>query len=318
MLKDKVIFITGGAGFIGTALCGRFHKNNKIILYDNGHRNALQYFDFKDHENVTVIEGDILDKELLKKSVKNADIVIHAAAIAGVSSYYKMPLKTMQVNMVGTYTLLEVIREIDIELMMYFSTSEIYGPHVFRAHEQGETIQGDLKDARWTYSISKLAAEKLCYCYFWEEKVPFIAVRPFNVYGPGQVGEGAIQIFTTKALNNEDIIITGDGVQIRSWCYIDDFADAIEACSDRVKIVGNSFNIGNPQATVTILELANKVKNILGSQSNIVFHEHMGVDVQLRVPDISKAQKMLGFDPKVSLEEGLEKTINWYRENLKV
>lgn len=315
-VKNKVIFITGGAGFIGTAICRRFHEDNKIIIYDSGRRNALQYFDFKDHENVTVIEGDILDKQLLEKSLKDANIVIHAAAIAGVTSYYKMPLKTMEVNMIGTYTLLEVIKNIDIELLVYFSTSEIYGPHIFRATEKGETIQGDLKDARWTYSISKLAAEKLCYCYFWEHKIPILSVRPFNIYGPGQVGEGAIQIFTTNALNNENIVITGDGVQIRSWCYIDDFVDAIEACTSRIKIEGNSFNIGNPHATVTIYELANKIIQYLGSKSKIVFNPHMGIDVQLRVPDISKAQEMLGFTPKISLEEGLKRTIEWYKDNL--
>ncbi len=315
-VKDKVIFITGGAGFIGTALCERFHKDNKVILYDNRHRNALQYFDCKDHENVTVIEGDILDVEHLKKSIKNVDIVIHAAAIAGVSSYYKMPLKTMEVNMIGTFNLLSILKEIDLELLIYFSTSEIYGPHIFRASEHGETIQGDIKDARWTYSISKLAAEKLCYCFFLEKKIPMVAMRPFNIYGPGQVGEGAIQIFTNNALANENVVITGDGVQIRSWCYIDDFVDAVESSICSVKITGNSFNIGNPQATVTIFELAKKIINYLESDSEIEFNDHMGIDVQLRVPDISKAQQMLEYSPKVALEEGLKKTIDWYKNIL--
>ena len=315
-VKGKTIFITGGAGFIGSALCQRLCNDNKIIIYDNGRRNALQYFDSKDHKNVSIVEGDILDKNLLEKSIKDSEIIIHAAAIAGVSSYYKMPLKTMEVNMIGTYNLLEVLKEREIELLIDFSTSEIYGPHIFRAKENGETIQGDLKDARWTYSISKLAAEKLCYCYYWEHNMPIISLRPFNIYGPGQVGEGAIQIFTTNALTNDDIVITGDGVQIRSWCYITDFLDAVESCLTRKKIIGNSFNIGNPQATVTIFELAKKILDYLKSGSKVVFNKHMGIDVDLRVPDISKAQEMLGFMPKVSLEEGLKKTIEWYRENL--
>lgn len=315
-IRNKTIFITGGAGFIGTAMCQRFHKDNKIIIYDNGRRNALQYFDCKDSENVTVIDGDILDRKHLEKSVEGAEIIIHAAAIAGVSSYYKMPLKTMEVNMIGTYNLLEVLKERDIELLIDFSTSEIYGPHIFRAKEYGESIQGDLKDARWTYSISKLAAEKLCYCYYWEHKMPFVSLRPFNIYGPGQVGEGAIQIFATNAMNGKNISITGDGVQIRSWCYIDDFLDAVEACMSMSRIKGNSFNIGNPRATVTIYELANKIIHYLDSDSKIEFNEHMGIDVELRVPDISKAQDMLGFMPKVSLEEGLKRTIEWYKENL--
>ncbi|MFC1555368.1 NAD-dependent epimerase/dehydratase family protein, partial [candidate division KSB1 bacterium] len=197
-----------------------------------------------------------------------------------------------------------------------FSTSEIYGPHIFRAKEDGETIQGDLKDARWTYSISKLAAEKLSHCYYWDRKLPVVSIRPFNIYGPGQVGEGAIQIFATKALNNEDIVITGDGVQIRSWCYIEDFVDAVQECMSRIKIDGNSFNIGNPLETVTIYGLANRIISHLGSKSKIVFNKHMGVDVQLRVPDISKAQELLGYNPKVGLNEGLERTIQWYNENL--
>jgi len=315
-IKGKTIFITGGAGFIGSAICQRLCQDNKIIIYDNGRRNALQYFDSKDHNNVTIVEGDILDKNKLEKSIKDSQIIIHAAAIAGVSSYYKMPLKTMEVNMIGTYNLLEVVKERKIELLIDFSTSEIYGPHIFRAKENGESIQGDLKDARWTYSISKLAAEKLCYCYYWEHKMPIVSLRPFNIYGPGQVGEGAIQNFTSNALKNEKLIITGDGVQIRSWCYIDDFLDAVESCLIRTKIEGNSFNIGNPLETVTIYELAKKIINHIKSDSKIEFNEHMGIDVDLRVPDISKAQEMLGFMPKVSLEDGLKKTIEWYKENL--
>ena len=111
----------------------------------------------KDNENVTVIEGDILDEEYLRKSIKNVDIVIHTAVIAGVSSNNKMPLKTMEVNMIGTHTLLNIVKNVNIDLVIYSSTS-IYGPHIFRVKENGETIQGDIRDARWTYLINKLAS----------------------------------------------------------------------------------------------------------------------------------------------------------------
>jgi UDP-glucose 4-epimerase len=127
------------------------------------------------------------------------------------------------------------------------------------------------------------------------------------------VGEGAIQIFCRNALSNENIVITGDGIQIRAWCYISDMVDAVMLCLENESAVGNAFNIGNPLGTLTMYELAKKIIFMAGSQSRIVFKPHFGVDVDLRVPDITRSRSLLGFEPKVDMEAGLALALQWYK-----
>jgi UDP-glucose 4-epimerase len=135
--------------------------------------------------------------------------------------------------------------------------------------------------------------------------LPTVTVRPFNVYGPGQTGEGAIQIFIKKALKNEDIFINGDGNQIRAWCYVDDFVECIMLALSDKRAVGESFNIGNARAVTTILGLAETVLRVLKSDSKIVFKDSLSADVELRIPSVEKAKKLLNFKAKIDLEEGI-------------
>ncbi len=176
------------------------------------------------------------------------------------------------------------------------------------------TCQGNIADRRWVYAISKLASEKLAYAYLWDHGLAICYVRPFNVYGPGQVGEGAISTFIYRALRGLPLRVTGDGYQIRAFCYIDDCCDAIDACLAKAGAVrGESFNIGNPSQPVTILELANRILQLTGSSSRIEFVSHAGTDVSYRCPSIEKASRYLGFVPRRSLDEGLRETIEWFR-----
>ena len=316
MITNKRIFITGGGGFIGSWICQELVRDNEIIVYDNSRRDALSKREFRKSKNLKFISGDILDKDLLIKSIPSVDIVIHLAAIAGVTSYYEIPIKTMEVNIIGTYNLLEAIKDKSIERYIDFSSSEVYGSYSFRSSEDGDTVQGDISDPRWTYAISKLAAEKFSYCYYWKYHLPVVSIRPFNIYGPWQVGEGAVQNFITKAVNNMDIPITGDGSQIRAWCYIEDLVDAVISCMGIEEAKGKTFNIGNPDGTITILALAKKIIEMTNSKSKIFFKKHIGTDIELRVPDIKRAKEILGYYPKVSLEDGLVKTINWCKQTL--
>jgi nucleoside-diphosphate-sugar epimerase len=317
-IKNKKIFITGGTGFIGSWIIDTLIEDNKIWCYDNCRRFSPKIKELLGHKNLKFIKGDILDKAKLKKSLpKDIDIVIHLAAIAGVSSYYLIPLETMQVNLIGTYNLLELLKDKKIELFMDFSTSEVYGAYAKNVREDGNTTQGSITDMRWTYSISKLASEKLSHCYRHKYGLPVVSIRPFNIYGPFQVGEGAIHIFVTNALKGKNIIIHGDGSQVRAWCYIEDFLDGVFRCiAYRKKAIGNSFNIGTPRAAVTILDLAKRIVKISGSGSRISFKKEDRTDIEYRVPDISKARKVLGFSPSIDMNEGLKRTIEWYRQNL--
>lgn len=318
MIKNKRIFITGGAGFIGSTLIGKLVDDNEIIAYDNMDRDSLSHQKFANNKNLKLIKGNILDFNILKKAMNNAEIVIHAAAIAGIVNTVQNPVRTMRVNMLGTANVLEAAKENkNLERFMDFSTSEVFGSHAFKVNEVAETVTGAVGEARWTYAVSKLAGEHLTHAYHREYGLPTVTVRPFNIYGPGQIGEGAIQIFIRKALKNEDIYIFGDGNQIRAWCYVDDMIDGILLALTHEKAIGESFNIGNARAVTTIYGLAQIVCRILNSKSKIVFKEALSADIELRVPDVFKAKKLIGYQAKVDLDEGIEKTADWYIKNMK-
>ncbi|WP_238858850.1 MULTISPECIES: NAD-dependent epimerase/dehydratase family protein [unclassified Clostridium] len=315
MIQDKRILLTGGAGFIGTKLCSLLSYNNEILIYDSLNRNSIKNTDLLDKSNVKLVQGDILDFNHVKSVVDEfkPNIVIHLAAVAGIDTVIKSPVNTMKVNMIGTYNILEAVKENNIERFIDFSTSEVFGSYAYKVDEQHTTNLAPVGEARWTYSVSKLAGEHLAHSYYNEYKIPIVTVRPFNVYGPGQVGEGAIHQFVVRAIRDEEMQIHGDGDQIRSWCYIDDFVDGIMLCIEKKEAIGQSFNIGNPRGTVTISMLAQLIKRIANSKSKIVYVPKNYVDVELRIPNIDKAKEILNYEPKYDLAEGLEKTIEWYR-----
>ncbi len=313
-IKGKTIFITGGAGFIGSTLAGRLIDDNKIILFDNLSRNSLKDKEFRDHPNLRLIQGDVLDFEEVFESMQGADIVVHCAAIAGIDTVIKSPVTTMRVNMLGSANVLEAASRLRrVDRVVCFSTSEVFGQQAFRSTETDKTVMGNVGEARWTYAVSKLAEEHLAIAYYQERWLPTAVVRPFNVYGPGQVGEGALRTFIKRALQDEPIEIHGDGTQIRAWCYVDDMVDGVLLAMTHPKAVGESFNIGNQRAVETIYGLANTVVRVLQSRSPIVFSPREYVDVELRIPSVRKARELLNFEAKVDLETGILMTAEYYR-----
>ena len=315
--KGKCIFITGGAGFIANRLIGLLIEDNNIVVYDNFHRDTLSNTSYINHKNLKVVKGDVLNYALLEESMAGADIVVHAAAIAGIDTVIKSPVKTMRVNMIGTANVLEAARVNHVTgRVIDFSTSEVFGSYAFKSSENSETVAGNAGEARWTYAVSKLAGEHLAMAYCKEFNLPVASVRPFNVYGPGQTGEGAIQIFINRALKNEDIFIYGDGNQIRAWCYVDDFVDCLMCCIEDQNAIGESFNIGNARAVLTTYGLAQTVCRILNSSSKIIFKPALSADVELRIPSVDKAFDTLGFKAKVDVDEGILKTAEWIKGNI--
>jgi UDP-glucose 4-epimerase len=314
MIEGKRIFITGGAGFIGSTLAGRLVAKNKIVLFDNLSRNSIKDRDFKDHPNLTLIEGDVLNYEAVCRAMEGADVIVHCAAIAGIDTVIKSPVRTMRVNMIGSANVLEAAANLNsLDRIVCFSTSEVFGTHAFRSEETDKTVMGKVGEARWTYAVSKLAEEHLAISYYQEKWLPVTVVRPFNVYGPGQVGEGALRTFIQRALADEPIQIHGDGAQIRAWCYVDDLVDGVLLAMVHPRAIGESFNIGNQKAVVTIYGLANAVARVLNSKSQITFTNKDYADVELRIPAVRKARELLGFEAKVDLEEGIRRTADYYR-----
>ncbi|MGH2970939.1 MAG: NAD-dependent epimerase/dehydratase family protein [Gaiellaceae bacterium] len=314
-LQGKRIVITGGAGFIATTLARLLVDENEVIAYDNLHRDALSATDLRDHPNFAFVQGDVLDAAHVAEVAKGATHIVHCAAIAGVDTVRENPVLTMRVNMIGTYNVLEaaLATQDTLERIVDFSTSEVFGQYADNVHEGHVSTIGSVGEARWTYAVSKLAGEHLAHAYHDQLGLPTVTVRPFNVYGPGQIGGGAIRAFIEDALAGRDFTIHGDGSQVRAWCYVDDMVRAVLLCLERPEAVGQSFNVGNDRSVVTILELAERVKRLTGSSGEIVFKQLHYADVEIRSPNVAQARELLGFEAKVDLDEGLERTIAWYR-----
>lgn len=318
-LRGATVFITGGAGFIGSTLASRLVDDNRVTIYDNFTRDAMSSTSLASHPNVTVVRGDVLDLPTLTDAIQGHSHIVHCAAIAGIDTVILRPVNTMRVNMIGSANLLEAAAQLDgCERVICFSTSEVFGQHAFRSTENDQTVLGHVGEARWTYAVSKLAEEHLAIAYHAEMGLPVTVVRPFNVYGPGQIGEGAMRIFIERAVQNLPIEIHGDGTQIRAWCYVDDMVRGVLIALTHPAAVGESFNIGNQRAVTTIYGLASTVVRITGSNSKVSFVRKDYVDVELRVPSVTKAKDVIGFEASVDLDEGIAATAAYVREQLRV
>jgi UDP-glucose 4-epimerase len=314
-LEGKRILITGGAGFIGTTLARRLVDRNEIVALDNLHRDALSASDLLEHPNLTFVQGDVLDAESLGAHAKGVTHIVHCAGIAGVDTVLESPVRTMRVNVIGTYNVLEagLAAKETLERLVDFSTSEVFGSQAFRVAETSLSVTGSVGEARWTYAVSKLAGEHMAHAYHAELGLPTTSVRPFNVYGPEQMGGGAIRAFIEAALAGQDLTIHGDGSQIRAWCYVDDMVEGTLLALEHPNAVGESFNIGNARSAVTIYDLAQRIKRATEASGEIVFRPLHYTDVELRIPNVDKARNLLGFEAQVELDEGLARTIAWYR-----
>ena len=317
MISGKTILLTGGAGFIGTKLVERLADENRIVVLDILHRNSLKDSGLDSHPNLTLIKGDVRDPEAVKKAMADATHVVHLAAIAGVDTVINNPYLTMEVCLNGGINVLEAAAEHGrIERLVDFSTSEVFGRHAFRAAEGDITSLGAVGEARWTSAVSKLCTEHMCHVFQEHNGLPAVTVRPFNIFGPGQVGEGAIHHFVVRALRGEDLTVHNEGDQIRAWCYIEDMIDGLMLTLEKPEAVGKVFNIGNPRTAITVYNLARLVVTLAKSSSKVVHLDWPHPDVDLRIPDITRARKLLGFHPQIDLEEGIERTIAWYSDSL--
>lgn len=315
-IAGKRILITGGAGFIGSTLADALADDNEVVIFDSFARDTISGTRLIRHKNVSIIRGDILDADAVMKACSGSQIVVHAAAIAGINTTVENPVSTMRVNMLGSAHALAAAHAAGtVERFVEFSTSEIFGSRAYNVAEVDHAVTGAVGEARWTYAVSKLASEHLSQAYFNQYGLPTVIIRPFNVYGPGQTGEGALTIFIRRALADEELFIFGDGSQIRAWCYVDDMVAGVMAALMHPEAVGESFNIGNARAVTTIHGLAEAVIRVLGSKSKIVFKPALSADIELRIPSVTKAREVIDFEAKVDLDEGLRRTAEWIRNN---
>jgi nucleoside-diphosphate-sugar epimerase len=319
MIKGKKILITGGAGFIGVSIIEKLIEDNEVIVADiNLTKNAIQYSNILNHRNLKTAGLNILDKNNCNNVISgDINIVIHLAAKLGVQHILNNSSQTLNVNYVGTLNVLNASMQLkNLERFIFFSTSEVFGSNAYQIIENGNSVLETIENKRWCYSLSKLAAEHLAFSYFREKQMPVVVIRPFNIFGPQRVGDNVTRRFILNALTNKDLTVYGDGAQIRSWCYIDDFTTGVVSTLDEEKAIGEAFNIGNAFNVITAYNLAKTVIDICSSKSKIVFKEIDFRDIDIRVPDIKKASRILGYNPKIDLDTGLERTTEWFKNNL--
>jgi nucleoside-diphosphate-sugar epimerase len=238
------------------------------------------------------------------------------ASLAGVEVVSGDPVGTMRTTLMGSLNLLMAcLRVPGVRRVVLTSSSEVYGPDADGVGED-DAVLPQSGEPRWSYAVSKLAAERLGLACHRQHGLEVCVVRPFNVYGPGQVGPGAVHGFVRRALANAPIELHNGGDQVRAWCFVDDLTAGMEAALFSSAAVGQVFNLGNPRAALSIRELAQMIIRLCDSGSRLVPVSRSGPEVRVRIPDILRAQRLLGFDPRVDLEQGLQPTIAWYRQQV--
>ncbi len=304
--------VAGGAGFLGSHLCDTLlSAGHEVICMDNlitGSKNNIAHIQ---SDRFHFVDQDISQPFTVAGSLDN---VMNLASPASPVDYYKYPVETLKVGSFGTYNLLELAREKGAVFFMA-STSEVYGDPL--EHPQKETYWGNVNPIgpRSVYDEPKRFSEAMTMAYQRTHGVDTRIVRIFNTYGPRMaINDGrAIPNFLYQALRGEDLTVYGDGSQTRSFCYVSDLIDGFIRLLKSEHT--NPVNIGNP-IEMTLLEMAEKILQVTGSESKIVFKSLPEDDPKVRQPDISLARKLLGWEPKVNLEEGLRDTLEYFRKNI--
>jgi UDP-glucose 4-epimerase len=314
--------ITGGAGFIGShlsdALLGAGHQ---VTVLDNLSTGAMENIEhLKDRPGFRYVIDSVTNEPVLAELIDGADVVFHLAAAVGVKLIVEAPVHTIETNVHGTEVVLKHANK-KKKLVVIASTSEVYGKSIdvpFR--EDADLVLGPTTKHRWAYACSKAIDEFLALAYWKEKKLPVIIVRFFNTVGPRQTGRYGMVIpnFVRQGLAGQPITVHGDGTQTRSFCYVGDVVDALQRLVAEPRAVGEVFNVGNPQE-ISIMALAEKVRDLTGGRSEIVTipydqaYEAGFEDMPRRVPDLAKISHLVGYSPKIELDEILDRVVDHFQ-----
>ncbi len=320
------ILITGGAGFIGSHLAERhLDLGDEVSVIDDLSTGSIANIQhLKIHPQFSYHIDSVTNTRLMAELVDLSDVIYHLAAAVGVRLIMDSPVRTIETNIRCTEIVLE-LAETKRKRVLITSTSEVYGKREqvpFR--EDDDMVWGPTNKSRWSYACSKAIDEFLAIAYWKERKVPTVIARLFNTVGPRQTGQYGMVIpnFVTQALTGADITVFGDGSQSRCFTHVNDAVNALVGIAAHPEANGEVYNVGGTHE-ITILELAERIKHMTGSKSRIVFipystaYEAGFEDMVRRVPDITKVNKLIGYEPTVSLEAGLESIIEDQRARLR-
>lgn len=308
------ILITGGAGFIGSHLCERYTGEGHTVLcldnFLNGNLANIRHL--LNHKNFKLLNSDVRDFDALEKIIQGVDTVFHLAAQIHVDRSLIEPQLTYEINVLGTQNVLEVSRRHDVEKVICVSSSEVYGSAQTVPMNENHPL-----NAPHPYGASKIAADRMCYAYIKTYQMNIIIVRPFNTFGPKQKDTGyggVISIFVKRALSGLPPIIYGGGNQTRDYTFVADLVDAFDLILKHPDPMPEPINIGSGRE-IKIIDLANMIIDLTGQSGKIkpVFVEPRPGEVDRLLADSSKAKKLLGWEPKHSLKDGLSRLIDWYK-----
>ena len=303
------VFITGGAGFIGSHLADHYvNRGDQITVLDNfstGSKENIAHLAGK----ISTVNDDIRNADLIEKLTQESDLVLHMAAALGVNTILESPLESMSTNITGSEVVLHAAAKFNRRIIIA-STSEIYGKNPKQPLSEGDDrVVGAPQKIRWTYSDAKAIEEAMAFALHQEKKLPVSTVRLFNTVGPRQTGRYGMVVprFVQAALKNEPLTIYGDGTQSRVFCHVDDAIEAIVTLAQTDSTIGDVFNVGG-SGEVSIKQLAEKVIATTKSESVITYTQYSDAypagfeDIQRRVPDISKIKQAINWAPTKDLE----------------
>jgi UDP-glucose 4-epimerase len=319
------ILITGGAGFIGSHLAERhLDRGDEVYILDDLSTGSIEnIIHIKGHSNLTYHIDSLTNYQLTAELIDLCDIVYHLAAAVGVRLIVESPVKTIETNIRGTEIVLGLAAK-KRKRVLITSTSEVYGKRDrVPFHEDDDLIMGPTSKGRWSYACSKAIDEFLAIAYWKEKGVPSVIVRLFNTVGPRQTGRYGMVIpnFVRQALSGEEITVFGDGTQSRCFTHVSDAVGALIGLAEHPRAVGEVYNVGSDQE-VSIKELAERVKHLTGSSSRKIFvpydesYQEGFEDMMRRVPDISKVHELIGYVPRVTLDEILKSVIDYQKAKM--
>jgi len=317
------VLITGGAGYIGSHLADRvLADGHEVVVLDNLSLGKMANIDHNlQNKQFRFVEGDVLNVDLVDKLVEQSEVVYHLAAVVGVKHVLDDPLQTMMTNVWGTDNVLKAASK-GSRRMVLASSSEVFGKaSELPLREDGDRLVGPTSVPRWCYSVGKALDEHLALAYHRRRGLPVTVLRYFNSYGPRLDPQGygsVVAKFINQALDGRPITVHGDGKQTRCFTYVDDTVEGTRLAAEIAVAEGEVLNIGRSEETA-VVELAGVIRDLTQSSSEIVYvpyeseYGELFEDTPRRVPATKKAERILGFVARVSLEEGLQRTIDWFR-----
>lgn len=316
--KDKKVLVTGAGGFIGSHLVTKLvelgAKTYAFVRYNSRNdRGLLEFLPENIQTQIEVILGDLRDPESIKSAIKDKHIVYHLGASIAIPYSYINPRDAVETNVLGTLNVLNSAREYEVERVIQTSSSEVYGTALYSPIDEKHPLQ-----AQSPYAASKIASDKLAESYYLSYGLPISILRPFNTYGPRQSARAVIPTIIMQALKFDEIKL-GSLSPTRDFNYVDDTVNGFIKIAESPDTIGETINVGTG-IDISIGDVANKIISIIGKKQRIISDEDRirpsASEVMKLIADSAKAKKLMGWEPSVSLDEGLKKTINWLSDSL--